>query len=242
MADRLRRAESRTVSGPDRVRTGAMDEVLAFDVNETLLDLAALDDAFAAALGAAAWRPVWFQTMLQVAFAAALAGTYVDFATAQRAALDMVAARAGRSPGLDQREAVLGGMRRLPAHAEVPEALAKLRVTGARIVALTNSPLEVARDQLTNAGLAHLFDDVHSADEVRELKPGPAPYRLVAERAGVTIDRVRLIAAHAWDVTGALSAGARAAFVARGGAVPTPLDPRPDVIGVDLAVVADALA
>jgi 2-haloacid dehalogenase len=77
---------------------------------------------------------------------------------------------------------------------------------------------------------------------VRELKPGPAPYRLVAERSGVGIERVRLIAAHAWDVTGALAAGARAAFVSRGGAVPTPLDPRPDVIGADLAVVAEALA
>jgi 2-haloacid dehalogenase len=220
----------------------AMEEVLAFDVNETLLDLAALDDAFAAALGAAAWRPVWFQTMLQVAFTAPLTGVYVDFPTAQRAALEMVAARAGRSPSLDQQDTILGAMRRLPPHPEVAEALARLRVTGARMVALTNSPLDVAREQLAHADLAHLFDDVHSADEVRELKPGPAPYLLVAERARVSIEHVRLVAAHAWDVTGALAAGARAAFVARGGGVPTPLDPRPDLVVRDLAALADALA
>jgi 2-haloacid dehalogenase len=51
-------------------------------------------------------------------------------------------------------------------------------------VALTNSPLEAAREQLRFAGLADLFDDVLSADEVRELKPGPRPC-LAAERSSV---------------------------------------------------------
>jgi hypothetical protein len=41
--------------------------VIAFDVNETLLDLGALDAPFAALLGSAALRPQWFQLMLQLA-------------------------------------------------------------------------------------------------------------------------------------------------------------------------------
>ena len=40
------------------------DEVLAFDVNETLLDLRALDAPFTSVFGEASLRPVWFQTML----------------------------------------------------------------------------------------------------------------------------------------------------------------------------------
>jgi 2-haloacid dehalogenase len=63
----------------------------------------------------------------------------------------------------------------------------------------------------------------------------------VAARAEVDIGRVRLIAAHAWDVSGALAAGAKAAFVARPGAVPSPLGPQPDVVAVDIARIADAL-
>jgi len=63
----------------------------------------------------------------------------------------------------------------------------------------------------------------------------------VAERCGVRQDEVRLIAAHAWDVSGALAAGCAAAFVARPGMVPSPLGPQPDVIGADLAEVADRL-
>jgi len=37
----------------------AVAKVLAFDVNETLLDLAALDDPFTRAFGSAAQRPLW---------------------------------------------------------------------------------------------------------------------------------------------------------------------------------------
>ena len=106
---------------------------------------------------------------------------------------------------------------------------------------LTNSPLDVVRGQLEFAGLADLFDDVLSADEVKQLKPGPKPYRLVAERCGVAVSAVRLVAAHAWDVSGALAAGARAAFVARPGMVLSPLGPQPDVVVADLRELAQRL-
>jgi 2-haloacid dehalogenase len=42
--------------------------VIAFDVNETLLDLRALDDPFERVFGTAALRPQWFAPMLQLAF------------------------------------------------------------------------------------------------------------------------------------------------------------------------------
>jgi 2-haloacid dehalogenase len=132
-------------------------------------------------------------------------------------------------------------MRRLPAHPDVAGALTKLREAGYRQVTLTNSPLDVVRDQLAYAGLSDLVDDVLSADEVRQLKPGPKPYHLVAERMGVGIAAVRLVAAHAWDVSGALAAGARAAFVARAGAVPSPLGAQPEMVVKDLHELASRL-
>jgi 2-haloacid dehalogenase len=64
---------------------------------------------------------------------------------------------------------------------------------------------------------------------------------MVAERSGVPIREVRLIAAHGWDIAGALAAGCRAAFVARPGAALYPDGPQPDVIAPDLARLADAL-
>ena len=51
-----------------------MPRILAFDVNETLLDLAALDPLFERAFGDAAVRPQWFAQMLQLAFVGSITG------------------------------------------------------------------------------------------------------------------------------------------------------------------------
>ena len=63
----------------------------------------------------------------------------------------------------------------------------------------------------------------------------------VAERFGVPISEVRLVAAHAWDISGALAAGCRAAFVARPGMVLSPLGPQPDIVQTDIAGVVDRI-
>jgi hypothetical protein len=68
-----------------------MARVIAFDVNETLLDLAPLDPVFERAFGNAELRRQWFSLMLLLAFVGGLTGRYVDFTRAQRAALSMLA-------------------------------------------------------------------------------------------------------------------------------------------------------
>jgi 2-haloacid dehalogenase len=214
--------------------------VLAFDVNETLLDLRALDQPFAAAFGDAALRPQWFALMLQVAFAGGLTGSYVDFTTAQRSALSMLAARQQVTLSPAHSDAIVNGMRTLPPHPEVREAMGRLGKRF-RLVALTNSPKDVAEAQMRNSGLRELLEDVYSADAVRKLKPAPEPYRMVAERTGMPIGDVRLVAAHGWDIAGALAAGCRAAFVARPGAALYPHGPQPDIVAPDLTGIADAL-
>lgn len=72
-------------------------------------------------------------------------------------------------------------------------------------------------------------------------KPAPEPYRMVATELGVPVDRLRMIAAHAWDVGGALRAGCAAAFIGRPGKAAFPLFPKPDVVGNDLREVAEAI-
>jgi 2-haloacid dehalogenase len=47
------------------------------------------------------------------------------------------------------------------------------------------------------------------------------------------------IAAHAWDIAGALRVGCETAFVARPGMVLDQLVERPDIVGTDLLEVAD---
>jgi 2-haloacid dehalogenase len=218
-----------------------MARVQVFDVNETLLDLAAMDPHFERVFGDAGMRPVWFGQMIQSALVATVTGAYRQFGEHAMAALEMVAATFGVELTDGDRAAIGGQMRQLPAHPEVPGALRRLRGEGFRMAALTNSTLEVATAQLGHAGLIELFDEVLSADEVRRLKPAPEPYRMVAERFGVGIGELRLVAAHGWDVAGARHAGCAAAFVARPGKALDPLAEAPDVVGRDLAEVAERI-
>jgi 2-haloacid dehalogenase len=218
-----------------------MTRVCVFDVNETLLDLGALDPHFEGAFGNAGVRRAWFLQLLQSALVATVTGAYSDFGTVGGAALEMVAEREGVDLSGEDRQKILGGMRELPPHPEVAESLDRLRKAGLRLATLTNSTKQVAEAQMENSGLRDYFEQILSADDVERLKPAPEPYRMAAERLGVEVGEVRLVAAHAWDVAGALRAGCAAAFVARPAMVLDPLVERPDVVGVDLREIADQI-
>jgi len=217
-------------------------QALVFDVNETLLDLSALDPLFHDLFGDAAARREWFQQVLQSAFVSTVTGAYAEFGTIGGAALSMVGARRGVAVDEAAKERVRDAMRRLPPHPDVRPGLDRLRAAGFRLATLTNNPLATVVAQLASAGLADLFEGTFSADEVRRLKPAPEPYRMAADRLGVAPAGLRLVAAHGWDVAGALRAGCAAAFIARPGQVLDPLAPPPDVVAADLLDLADLLS
>src|SRR5258708_28081809 len=161
--------------------------VYAFDVNETLLDVIALDPLFTRLFGqSGVWRE-WFAQMLQSAFVATITGRYADFGHIGGAALEMVAARRGVALRPKDPASLREEMRHLPAHPEVPAALASLRDAGLRLAALTNSTLAVAEAPLANAGIRGGFEQIFSPDSVRRLKPAPRAYRHGPERRGVPL-------------------------------------------------------
>jgi 2-haloacid dehalogenase len=123
----------------------------------------------------------------------------------------------------------------------VAKSLDRLRDAGLRLATLTNSTRHVTEAQMENSELRDYFEQILSADDGKRLKPAPESYRMAAESLGVEMEGVRLVAAHAWDVAGALRAGCAAAFVARPGMVLDPLVERPDVVGADLREVADRI-
>lgn len=216
-----------------------MKKVIVFDVNETLLDVKALDPLFQRVFGDPAVRCEWFGQMLQSAFVSTITHTYRDFGTLGMNALSMVAERHGATLNDDDRRALGEGMRHLPPHPEVGEAIDRLRASGFRLATLTNSTLEVSKAQLTNADLQEFMEQMLSADSVQRLKPAPEPYRMAAENLGVGVEQIRLVAAHSWDIAGALNAGCAAAFVARPSQVLDPSGAQPDIVGADLREVAD---
>lgn len=218
-----------------------MQPILAFDVNETLLDLAALDPHFERTFGNAAVRKEWFTQALQLVFVSTVTGAYSDFGKIFDAALGVIEERHRKSLSSEQRSAILATVSQLPAHSDVPDGLQRLRDAGFRLVSLTNSTALVANKQLEHSGLKPYFERIFSADSVQRLKPAPEPYHMVAREMGVQVSDICLVAAHAWDVTGAKRAGCGTAFIARPGQILDSLAPKPDVIATDLADLASQL-
>jgi 2-haloacid dehalogenase len=228
---------------PDQRAPGPLTPltVVVFDVNGTLLDLGALVPAFIEAFADPRALDEWFARLLHGSVVATMLGTYEPFDVIATEALDSMAVEREVELDPDRRGRIVAGLRSLPVYPDVDRALARLHSAGLRLAALTNSPRPFASEQLANAGLAGRFDAVLSVDLVERFKPHPDVYRAAASELGVPIGAIRLVAAHDWDVAGAIAAGARGAFVARAGATYRPWLPRPDIEGADLGTVADAI-
>ncbi len=218
-----------------------MARVCVFDVNETMLDMGALDPHFERVFGDASARPAWFDRFLQLWLTEMVTGSYQPFGQIAGLALQMLAGERGVELSDDDRQAIVGGIAELPPHPEVEEGLNTLRDAGFRLATLTNSAARVGDAQIDNSGLREYFEQTLSADTVGRLKPAPEPYRMAAESLGVEVGEIRLVAAHGWDVVGAMRAGCAAAFVARPGKALFPIAPPPDVVGADLREVADGI-
>lgn len=215
-----------------------MHSAIVFDVNETLLDLKAMDAAFEHHFGPGLFRKEWFSEVLKLAFVTTITGRYSDFGLIGKSALEILEIRHERPCTDAQRKDILSVMRELPPHPDVPEGLEILRKEGFRLIALTNSTASFAEAQLTHAAIRHYFELVFSADTVQRLKPAREPYAMVARQLAIHPQSLLMVAAHSWDITGAIEAGWGGAFVARPGQILDALTPKPVLVARDLVDLA----
>src|SRR6266853_858079 len=212
-----------------------------FDVNQTMLDLNALRPQFVRVFGDGKALDEWFSLLLHYSLVVTVTDAYADFGTVGRAVLEMLANTKGVSLSSEDATRILQGVLTMPAHPDVPESLKRMRAAGFRMVTLTNSSPSAVKAQLQNAGLTQYFDESISVDSVRRFKPDLETYRSAAVHLGPRPGELLLIAAHPWDVFGAMKAGWQAAFVARNGITPFPLGPKPAVNEPDMKAVAEAI-
>lgn len=218
-------------------------KVLFFDVNETLLDLTAMKKSVANALGGKDdLLKLWFTTMLQYSLVNTVGRQYDDFGIIGAAALEMVAANNNIKLTADEaKNAILTPIRSLPAHPEVKESLERLRNAGYTLVSFTNSSNIGVETQFKNAGLTSYFDHRLSIEDIGKFKPHSDAYDWAARKMNIKPQECMLIAAHGWDIAGALWANWRAAFISRPGAQLYPLANLPEINENNLKLIADKL-
>jgi 2-haloacid dehalogenase len=210
--------------------------VVAFDVNETLLDLAPVRAALVEAGEADTLLGAVFARTLLTGFAATVVGDWCSFRDAFGAALAQETALPD-----DARAGVLDAFAELSPHPDVEPALRRLTEAGVRVVTLSHGSPGVAEAGLARGGITPLVEATLSSETIRAWKPAREVYLWAAGRCGVAPERLALVAAHGWDVLGAQRAGLTGAWFPRSERVYPPVYEPPHVRADDLAGVVDAL-
>lgn len=209
--------------------------VLIFDMNETLLDLEEVRHSVSNILGGGSETvALWFETMLHYSLVDTVTDRYHNFGEIGASALMMLARNRGIDLGLEEAQQTLEPIRTVPPFPEVPAALEQLKEKGFRLHVLTNSPRAGMETQLKNAGIDRFFEQRLSVEDIGLYKPHRHVYRWGARQLKVHPEDCLFIAAHGWDIAGAMAAGMRVAFIARSGQQTYPLAPEPDWVTPDI--------
>ena len=218
-------------------------KVLVFDVNETLLDLTKVKESVTKLLGGRSeLLPLWFTTMLQYSLVSTEGRQYNDFGIIGAAALQMVAANNNISLTENEaKDAIIGPIRSLEAYPEVKGSLQQLKDAGYKLVSFTNSSNKGVKTQFENAGLLDYFEERLSIEDIGKFKPHSDAYDWAARKMKIKSSECLLVAAHGWDIAGALWAGWRGAFISRPGAQLYPLGPKPEINQSNLTLVTEKL-
>lgn len=189
---------------------------IVFDAYGTLFDPTSLADPLEArfpghgARLAAAWRA----TQLRHTWLRSLMGTYRDFDSLTRNALEQVLAEAGLAVDAGLIDDLGARWRMLPPYPDVAAALAALE-PDRPLAILTNGRRATVEATIRSAGLAARIPDVLSVDAVGVYKPAPVVYGLAERHFERPLSAIWFVSGNGWDCAGAVAAGLRVIRVRR---------------------------
>ncbi|MFD3001872.1 haloacid dehalogenase type II [Pontibacter toksunensis] len=221
--------------------TNKRPALLLFDVNETLLDMSDMQKEVNKAFGNELAFKFWFAQLLEYALVETVTDKYHSFSEVGEAVMRMTAAVIGKDVSEEKQKELVAMVKDTKPHPDVIPGLEKLQQAGFRMATLSNSPSKSSIPHLKEVGLTDFFEETLTVDGVEKFKPHLSPYQYAADKMGVKTEEMMMVAAHGWDMTGALRAGARAAFISRPGQVLYPLAPTPELSAPTLSVLADTL-
>ena len=196
-----------------------MLEVLLFDVNETLSDMAPLADRFVDVGAPPHLAATWFATLLRDGFALAAAEASAPFAQLGVGTLHATLAGLPLNRTVDEAVAhIMGGFGELGVHSDVPAGLSALAAAGPRLATLSNGAVAVAEQLFARAGVGGFFERLLSVEDAGAWKPAPAAYAYAADQCRARPADMMLVAVHPWDIDGAHRAGLGTAWINRTGA------------------------
>ncbi|WP_413167947.1 HAD family hydrolase [Capilliphycus salinus ALCB114379] len=184
---------------------------------------------------------LWFAQTLRDAFALSHAGGYQPLNQMLEAELPRTLKLFNVEIDPERQAHVLSAFNELELETGALEAFQRLTEAGWRLVALTNGGIESTHNLLEKAGALPYFADsvawrpkgaiVRSCDEIQITKPHQDVYQLLGQNAS---GEIWMIAAHAWDIAGAIRAGLKTAFITSSEGSYLSAYPQPDVMASGL--------
>lgn len=217
----------------------AETRIIFFDVVETVFSLAPLDDKLAEFNLPSGTGRLLFAQLLRDAFALSAMGVFHTFPEIAKATLTVLLHSLGHKADETVLKDILSVFSQLPLHNDVKPALEKLKSSDCQAVLLTNGSRTNTEKLVRENGIEHLVDDVVSVEDFGIWKPQTALYRQAALKYSCAPENALLVAAHAWDVHGALCAGFHGIWIQRQELLYHPLMGSPDEQVTNLVDAAD---
>ncbi len=174
---------------------------------------------------------LWFSQALRDAFAWSHAGGYQPLAQLLEAELPRTLALLGVKSSTEERMHVMSALSNLELAPGALDVFQQLQEANWRIIALTNGSIDSTRQLLSQSNAIQYFAEVYSCDEIKKTKPHREVYQMLQQSA---TGEVWMVAAHAWDIAGAIRAGLKTAFVTSEEKTYLSIYPKPEVIAPSL--------
>jgi 2-haloacid dehalogenase len=199
---------------------------IIFDAYGTLFDVyaveAELERRFPGKGRAIALR--WRDKQIEYSRLRTLSGRYVDFWRLTEDALEYACEFERVALARDARAALLAIYERLPAHPEVPAALASIHAMGLPLAILSNGNRAMLDAVVAASGFGPLFAHVLSVESTRKFKTAPEAYALGPEAFALPASRLLFVSSNGWDAAGAAWFGHPAYWINRADAPNERLD------------------
>ena len=192
-----------------------MIKAVFFDMNETLLNLSVLKENFDKHFEDSYVLKYWFIKLLHTSTVTGVMDEYKNFGELAGVVLDNLFYENGKTLTSEIKTEILGSFRRMPPYSDVADALNLLNQNNIKTIAVSNSSLEMIKEQLTNAGIIDLFHSYYSVDAVQKYKPFKEIYQYVAREENIATENVVMVATHDWDLFGAKKAELKTAYIER---------------------------
>jgi 2-haloacid dehalogenase len=212
---------------------------IVFDAYGTLFDVRAvvMQEAHHIDTDADNLATLWRQRQLEYTWLLSLMGRYEDFWSVTKAALHSACQQLRIELSANQRDTLLQSYLSAPVFPEVNQALDSLKIF--HLAILSNGSPGMLTAAVRAGGLASLFSEIISVDQVRVYKPSPRAYALGVELLNLQAEDILFVSSNWWDVWGAKTFGFSACWCNRFDAA---VDFAPDLVVTGLDQIAPHLA